>query len=96
MLPSNMLRRFLLLPLLLAAFISPASAQDQVKAALVSMQTGVVPGSSHTVALRLEHIPHWHTYWINPGMGYPTTIDWDLPEGWTAGGNPMAGADHHP
>ena len=80
-----MLRRFLLLPLLLAAFISPASAQDQVKAALVSMQTGVVPGSSHTVALRLEHIPHWHTYWINPGTGYPTTIDWDLPEGWTAG-----------
>ncbi len=82
---STMFARLISLPLLLVALASSALAQDQVEASLVSMQRGAVPGTSHTVALRLEHIPHWHTYWINPGTGYPTSIDWDLPEGWSAG-----------
>jgi thiol:disulfide interchange protein/DsbC/DsbD-like thiol-disulfide interchange protein len=86
MLIPNMLRRLLTLSLLLAAaFSASASAQDQVKASLVSLRTGITPGTSHMMALRLDHIPKWHTYWINPGTGYPTTIEWDLPEGWTAG-----------
>jgi len=25
------------------------------------------------------------TYWINPGTGYATKLDWKLPAGWTAG-----------
>jgi thiol:disulfide interchange protein DsbD len=30
--------------------------------------------------------PNWHTYWRNPGAaGMPTTIDWHLPAGVTAG-----------
>lgn len=85
MLGSTMFRRFLILPLLLGVVAASAPAQDQVSASLVSMRDGVVPGTSHTVALRLDHIPHWHTYWINPGTGYPTSIEWELPEGWTAG-----------
>ena len=80
-----MIRRLLILPLLLVVSAAGSLAQDQVKASLISRQTGVNPGSTFTVALRLEHIPHWHTYWINPGTGYPTSIEWDLPEGWSAG-----------
>src|SRR5208282_5865406 len=38
-----------------------------------------------TVALRLVHDPTWHTYWLNPGTGLPTTLKWSLPEGWKAG-----------
>lgn len=74
---------FSLLLLGLSAFT--ASAQDQVKATLTAATASVQPGQAVTVALRLEHDPHWHTYWVNAGTGYPTTIEWTLPEGWTAG-----------
>ena len=79
--------RFRLPALFLLLLISATSglSQDQVKGSLVSLRTGVQPGSTFTVALRLEHLPHWHTYWVNPGTGYPTSIEWDLPEGWTTG-----------
>lgn len=62
----------------------PATASAQVKATLVADVTSVQPGQPFTVALRLEHAPHWHTYWINPGTGLVTTIAWTLPEGVTA------------
>src|SRR5690606_29575329 len=26
----------------------------------------------------------WHTYWINPGIGLPTELTWNLPQGWSA------------
>ena len=79
--------RFRLPTLFLLLLISATSglSQDQVKGSLVSLRTGVQPGSTFTVALRLEHLPHWHTYWVNPGTGYPTSIEWDLPERWTTG-----------
>jgi len=32
----------------------------------------------------VQHEPHWHTYWMNPGTGLPTTLAWELPAGWTA------------
>lgn len=78
---------FRLPSIILFLVLSAASAlsQDQVKASLVTERTGVQPGSTFTAALRLEHAPHWHTYWINPGTGYPTSIEWNLPAGWTAG-----------
>ncbi len=32
------------------------------------------------------HATGWHTYWKNPGdAGLPTRIEWQLPEGWSAG-----------
>ena len=68
--------------LLLAAL---PSLSAQVQATLVSTETSVQPGRPFTVAVRLQHEPHWHTYWINPGTGYPTAIEWELPDGWTAG-----------
>jgi len=56
-----------------------------VEVELVPAVTGVQPGRPFDVALRLAHDPHWHTYWINPGTGLPTTIKWALPPGWQPG-----------
>ncbi len=76
-------RRLFLSLFLLVIAASPALAQ--VKASLVATETSVAPGRAFTVALRLDHEREWHTYWINPGTGYPTSLTWELPEGWTAG-----------
>ena len=57
-----------------------------VEAELVSERSALVPGQTATVALRLKIRDHWHTYWQNPGdSGLPTTLDWKLPGGITAG-----------
>jgi DsbC/DsbD-like thiol-disulfide interchange protein/cytochrome c biogenesis protein CcdA len=70
---------------LLALVLVPAThAIAQVRATLVAAETSVQPGRPVTVALRLVHDEHWHTYWKNPGTGLPTEIAWTLPEGWTA------------
>jgi len=77
------LRRFFLcLPLLLSCFAPVANAQ--VQATLIAADQSIQPGHPLTVALRLAHEPHWHTYWINPGTGYPTSIKWEMPAGWKA------------
>jgi thiol:disulfide interchange protein DsbD len=57
-----------------------------VEAELVAERSALVPGQTATVALRLKIRDHWHTYWQNPGdSGLPTTLDWKLPAGITAG-----------
>jgi thiol:disulfide interchange protein/DsbC/DsbD-like thiol-disulfide interchange protein len=58
---------------------------EHVKASLVTAEASVQPGRAFTVALKLEHQPGWHTYWIHAGTGYPTSLKWELPPGWTAG-----------
>ena len=67
------------------ALAASAAAQTQVKASLVAADASVQPGRPLTVALRLQHKEHWHTYWINPGTGLPTSLSWKLPAGWKAG-----------
>jgi thiol:disulfide interchange protein DsbD len=82
------LRRLLFLPLVVAAVLAPGlrgAAPSPVKGSLVAATTAVQPGQPVTVALRLQHDPHWHTYWLNPGTGLPTTLAWQLPPGWTVG-----------
>jgi thiol:disulfide interchange protein DsbD len=55
-------------------------------AALAVSASAVAPGDSFEVALVLTQDPHWHSYWLNPGdAGEPTTIEWRLPDGVTAG-----------
>lgn len=81
-------RLFQLLVLTLLAGTAPlghGAAPQRVKATLVAADASVQPGRPLTVALRLVHDPHWHTYWLNPGTGLPTTLAWKLPPGWTAG-----------
>jgi len=85
------LRRLLsALPLLACALVfapllRAATKPAPVKASLVAADASVKPGQPLTVALRLVHDAHWHTYWLNPGTGLATSLKWNLPAGWTAG-----------
>jgi thiol:disulfide interchange protein DsbD len=68
----------------------PVAAQpvktEHVTAELVAERSAVQPGQALRIGLRLQHIPHWHTYWRNPGdSGLPTTLSWTLPAGSQAG-----------
>ena len=79
------LRRLLLALALCATPLLRAQAPSHVQASLVAADASVQPGKPLTVALRMLHDPHWHTYWLNPGTGLPTSLTWKLPPGWTAG-----------
>jgi thiol:disulfide interchange protein len=64
----------------------PPDPNDLVKAELVAETASVAPGSTLWVDLHLRIKPGWHVYWRNPGdSGLPTTIDWHLPSGFSAG-----------
>ncbi len=57
-----------------------------VEASLVADTTAVVPGQAFRVGLLLKMAPKWHTYWQYSGdAGLPTTIEWQLPDGFGAG-----------
>ena len=57
-----------------------------VAAELLAEDGAIVPGKPFTVGLKLEIDPGWHTYWKNPGdSGLATKIEWQLPEGFSAG-----------
>jgi thiol:disulfide interchange protein/DsbC/DsbD-like thiol-disulfide interchange protein len=60
---------------------------DQVRAELFAhAPDGVDAGKTVWLGLQIQHQPHWHTYWKNPGdSGLPTTLQWTLPPGVTAG-----------
>ena len=46
----------------------------------------MAPGKPLWLGLQIEHAPHWHTYWKNPGdSGLPTTLAWALPPGFASG-----------
>lgn len=82
--------RLLLSLLALAALLVPPAAAKPVRNGavtvdLIARDDGIAAGRSFWVALKLTHDEHWHTYWINPGTGYPTSIAWTLPEGFKAG-----------
>ena len=79
------LRRLLSVLSVVFALTAHAATPSHVQASLVAADASVQPGHALTVALRLEHEPHWHTYWLNPGTGLATTLTWHLPEGWKAG-----------
>ena len=71
-----------------SAFAAQSEKMDtgKVYAQLMSSHDSVAPGSDFYVALRTELDDHWHTYWLNPGdSGEPVQIDWQLPDGVTAG-----------
>ncbi len=72
------------------ALDAAASSQvttPQVRAELVAhAPEGIAPGKPLSLGLLIEHQPHWHTYWKNPGdSGLPTTLAWTLPTGLQAG-----------
>jgi hypothetical protein len=62
----------------------PEAATEQVRAQLIASVDAVRPGDTFQAGVHQEIIPHWHTYWINPGdSGLATRIDYDLPPGAT-------------
>lgn len=80
----------LLIVLLLTFMAMPAqsatvrSAHTEVE--LIAERTAIRPGEPMIVGLRMTMDEHWHVYWHNPGdAGMPTSIKWDLPEGFKAG-----------
>jgi thiol:disulfide interchange protein DsbD len=59
---------------------------EHAEAEIVAASDALEPGRTTLVALRLKANPGWHTYWRNPGdSGQPTSIAWQLPEGFSAG-----------
>ena len=60
---------------------------EQVRAELIAhAPEGITPGKPVWLGLQIEHQPHWHTYWKNPGdSGLPTTLNWRLPNGVVVG-----------
>ena len=79
---------------LLLIYLTATVAQSQSSAPirneyvvgqLIGELSHVQPGVPFRVGLLLDHDPHWHTYWKSSATGYATSIDWDLPSGWTAG-----------
>ncbi len=91
----NLMTRTALLSIVALLFIHAADAQlgfgakasQNVKVELLAEQSGIQPGSPFTVGVRFELEPDWHIYWYNmgPGVGLPTEVEWELPEGFTAG-----------
>ncbi|MBL8300505.1 MAG: thioredoxin family protein [Rhodanobacteraceae bacterium] len=86
MLSRSLHRLLAMLAFLLAAAASAAEVEtEHLKVELVTERQALVAGSANWVGLRLEHEPHWHTYWANAGdSGLPTRLEWILPPGWSA------------
>ena len=71
--------------LVLSGFADVQRSQH-AEAELVAEQAAIQPGVPFWVGLRMKRDTDWHTYWRFAGTGNPTTIDWDLPAGFTASG----------
>lgn len=70
------------------AFVLPAYAKAplNVEARLVAERRVFIPGDRFRVGAYLKIPPGAHIYWINPGeAGWPTRIQWILPEGFESG-----------
>ncbi|HWD18722.1 MAG TPA: protein-disulfide reductase DsbD domain-containing protein [Verrucomicrobiae bacterium] len=71
-----------------AAFLAalPVLAFNKTQTRLVLSDQTAPAGATVWAGLEMKMPPGWHTYWRNGGdAGSPTTIDWHLPKGVTAG-----------
>jgi len=87
---SFFLRCLMSLCLLSLAWSTPAQTSlrnEQVQVELLAhAPQGVQSGQTFWLGLKIEHAPHWHTYWQNPGdSGLPTQLHWQLPPGLQTG-----------
>jgi len=73
---------------LLLGFVAVAgiAAENPLRVELVSDSAGIQPGQPFHVGLHLQHPGGYHSYWKFAGIvGVPTSIKWNLPDGWKAG-----------
>jgi thiol:disulfide interchange protein DsbD len=74
---------------LLCGFSFTAAAAltgNKTQARLLLSAETARPGETVMAGIELRMPPGWHTYWRNPGeSGKPTTVEWELPPGVTAG-----------
>ena len=83
-----MIRRLMVLLAMLAAYAAPAVAAPptHITPSLVAETLRPAPGSTVTLAIRMQPAAGWHGYWKNPGdAGVETLVDWRLPAGLRAG-----------
>jgi thiol:disulfide interchange protein len=75
----------LFVPQARAQFAFPGGSHAS-KAEMVSEVKAIAPGSTFTVALKLEHPGAWHSYYQNSGgIEQSPAIQWTLPAGFSAG-----------
>lgn len=64
---------------------SSVVTQSLEEAEILPEVDSIQPGQPFWVAIRLNLDDNWHAYWKNPGhAGFPTSISWELPEGFQA------------
>ncbi len=79
-------RLFFLLLGVLGWFHSSTAMAAHTHVGLLLASGTARPGQTVMAGIHLQMDPHWHTYWRNPGgPGIPTSIEWTLPPGVTAG-----------
>jgi thiol:disulfide interchange protein DsbD len=80
----RLMRRFVFGLLLVLAALPSRAAHTQAR--LVLSHESAKPGEIIMVGIHLKMDKGWHTYWRNGGdSGAPTSIEWTLPKGVTAG-----------
>ena len=66
--------------------VSALATSEPVQAELIAEEQSIQPGRAFWVGVELKMEDGWDTYWMNPGdSGFPTQVNWQLPEGFTAG-----------
>jgi thiol:disulfide interchange protein len=84
----NWIYTLILFPLLSSsgtALMSESIKDRHVEAVLIAETESIQAGVPFRVGLLLKHDPGWHTYWKSSATGYATSIEWNLPEGFSAG-----------
>ncbi|MDB6074047.1 MAG: putative thiol:disulfide interchange protein DsbD [Verrucomicrobiaceae bacterium] len=82
---SSLLALVLLAPALQAQQFS-FGGEERLTAEIIPESNTITPGRPFTVAVKMKHAEHKHSYWKHPGApGFGTTFKWTLPEGFKAG-----------
>ena len=84
---SNSITRSLvfLLCVIPSVLLSQEESKQQPVTPALFVPTARISGP-FDIGLRFGIEPGWYLYWINPGdAGLPVDVQWNLPEGWTAG-----------
>ncbi|MGI8603542.1 MAG: protein-disulfide reductase DsbD family protein [Verrucomicrobiales bacterium] len=67
------------------ALADALGGEEKVVVSLVSEARVVEAGKPFMVGLSMEHAEGVHSYWLNPGTGLKTNVEWELPGGWESG-----------